>query len=184
METSTVAITSTNVAITSTVAITSDLYFTNIHILPTAVNATVCKNWYVNVIKILKRQKQAFYELQIYNLIVNKYNDCPSLYNNRVSRRLDFTDNKNNNNNIFDDNIFNIAYDNMIKNIFEYIKADDVVFLNIKESLIQYYTRYLSIHNKYCRMEILDMLDNKYVDEDIANEYKEILLKYYNYIIT
>ena len=178
METSTVAITSANIAITS------DLYFTNIHILPTAVNATVCKSWYVNVIKILKRQKQAFYELQIYNLIVNKYSDCPSLYNNRVRRRLDFTDNKKNSNNIFDDNIFNIAYDNMIKNIFEYLKADDVVFLNIKESLIQYYTRYLSIHNKYCRMEILDMLDNQYVDEDIANEYKEILLKYYNYIIT
>jgi len=58
------------------------------------------------------------------------------------------------------------------------------VFLNIKDNLILYYTKYITIHKKYCRMEILDMLEREYVDKDIALEYKEILLKYYNHIIT
>ena len=167
--------------------ITNDLYFTNIQILPKAVNAMVCKSWYTNIINILKKQKQTFYELQIYNLIVNKYSNYPPRGHN-IRRRLDFAvkNNKNvfNNNNIFEDNIFNIAYDNMIKNIFEYLKPDKVVFLNIKESLIQYYDKYITIHNRCCRMEMLDILDNNYIDEEIANEYKGILLKYYNHNIT
>ena len=163
----------------------SDLYFTNIRILPTAINAAVCKNWYVNITKVLQKQKQTFYELQIYNLIVNKYSDFP-LRGYKVQRRLDFADNRSsdwNRNNIYEDNIFNIAYDNMIKSIFNYLKADTVVFLNIKESLILYYTRYISIHHKYCRMELLDILEKEYIDKDIAHEYKEILLKYYKYVI-
>jgi hypothetical protein len=159
----------------------SDLYFTNIHILPTAINALVCKSWHSNIIKVLQKQKQTFYELQIYNLIVNKYSDFPRY---KVRRRLDFVDNRNHGNNMFEDNIFNIAYDNMIKNIFTYLKADTVVFLNIKESLILYYTKYISIHHKYCRMELLDILEKEYIDKDIAHEYKEILLKYYKYVIT
>lgn len=167
--------------------ITNDLYFTNIQILPKAVNAMVCKSWHTNIINILKKQKQTFYELQIYNLIVNKYSNYPPRGHN-IRRRLDFAvkNNKNvfNNNNIFEDNIFNIAYDNMIKNIFEYLKHDKVVFLNIKESLIQYYDKYITIHNRCCRMEMLDILDNNYIDEEIANEYKGILLKYYNHNIT
>jgi hypothetical protein len=164
------------------VSITNDLYFTNIRITPTAVNAMVCKNWYINIIKKLKKKKQTFYELQIYNLIINKYSNYPPFGYN-VRRRLDFAD-KNNKNNIYEDNIFNIAYDNMIKNIFNYLKEDDIVFLNIKDNLILYYTKYITIHKKYCRMEILDMLEREYVDKDIALEYKEILLKYYNHIIT
>jgi hypothetical protein len=163
------------------VSITNDLYFTNIRITPTAVNAMVCKNWYINIIKKLKKKKQTFYELQIYNLIINKYSNYPPFGYN-VRRRLDFAD-KNNKNNIYEDNIFNIAYDNMIKNIFNYLKEDDIVFLNIKDNLILYYTKYITIHKKYCRMEILDMLEREYVDKDIALEYKEILLKYYNHII-
>jgi hypothetical protein len=166
-------------------AITSDLYFTNIRILPTAANATVCRSWYANLIGILQKQKQTFYELQIYNLIVNKYSNYPPRTYN-IRRRLDFAkDNMNNLNNvnIFEDNILNIAYDNMIKNIFEYLKTDKVVFQNIKESLLEYYNRYMSIHKKYCRMEILDILDNDYIDEDIAKEYKGMLLKYYNHIV-
>jgi hypothetical protein len=70
-------------------AITSDLYFTNIRILPTAANATVCRSWYANVIGILQKQKQTFYELQIYNLIVNKYSNYPPRTYN-IRRRLDF----------------------------------------------------------------------------------------------
>lgn len=169
------------------VAIISDLYFTNIHISLTATNAMVCKSWYMNIINILKKQKQTFYELQIYNLIVNKYSNYPPRGHN-IRRRLDFAvkNNKNvfNNNNIFEDNIFNIAYDNMIRDIFKYLKKDNVVFLNIKDSLILYFTKYNAIYKKYCRMEILELTDSGYIDENIANEYKEILLKYYNYIIT
>lgn len=164
--------------------ITSDLYFANIHISPTAANATVCRSWYANVISILKKQKQTFYELQIYNLIVNKYSNYPPRTYN-IRRRLDFAkeSSSSSSGNIFENNILNIAYDNMIKNIFEYLKTDKVVFHNIKESLIEYYTRYMSIHKKCCRMEILDMLDNDYIDEDIAKEYKGMLLKYYKHIV-
>jgi len=159
--------------------IDNDLYFTHIYILPSAKNAAVCKNWYTNIISILKKKKQTFYELQIYNLIVNKYSNYPPQGYN-IRRRLDFQEN----NNIYDDNIFNIAYDNMISNIFNYLKKDNIVFLNIKESLIVYFIKYTAIYKKYCRMEILDMTDSGYIDDNIAKEYKEILLKYYNYIIT
>jgi hypothetical protein len=159
--------------------IDNDLYFTHIYILPSAKNAAVCKNWYTNIINILKKKKQTFYELQIYNLIVNKYSNYPPQGYN-IRRRLDFQEN----NNIYDDNIFNIAYDNMISNIFNYLKKDNIVFLNIKESLIVYFIKYSAIYKKYCRMEILDMTDSGYIDDNIAKEYKEILLKYYNYIIT
>ena len=164
--------------------IDNDLYFTHIFILPSAKNATVCKSWYSNVIRILKKKKQTFYELQIYNLIINKYSNYPPQGHN-IRRRLDFE--SFGNNNIYDDNIFNIAYDNMIRDIFKYLKKDTVVFLNIKDSLILYFTKYDAIYKKYCRMEILEMTDrgdSGYIDENIANEYKEILLKYYNYIIT
>ena len=168
------------------VSITNDLYFTNIRITSSAVNAMVCKSWYLNIIAKLKKKKQTFYELQIYNLLINKYSDSYPPFGYNVRRRLDFVDknNKNNKNNIYEDNIFNIAYDNMIKNIFNYLSKDRVVFLNIKESLILYYTKYFAIHKKYCRMEILDVLDNEYIDKDIALEYKDILFKYYNHIIT
>ena len=164
-------------------AITNDLYFTNIRILPTAVNAAVCKNWHTHIIRILKKQKQTFYELQIYNLIINKYSDYP-LRGYKVQRRIDFVDTNANANTIYEDNIFNIAYDNMIKQMFNYLQADKEVFLNIKESLILYYTKYISIHRKYCRMELLDILEKEYIDKDIANEYKDILLKYYNHVVT
>jgi hypothetical protein len=161
------------------IMIDNDLYFTHIYILPSAKNAAVCKNWYTNIISILKKKKQTFYELQIYNLIVNKYSNYPPQGYN-IRRRLDFQEN----NNIYDDNIFNIAYDNMISNIFNYLKKDNIVFLNIKESLIVYFIKYTAIYKKYCRMEILDMTDSGYIDDNIAKEYKEILLKYFNYIIT
>ena len=154
-------------AIPSGEAIPNDLYFENIRILPTAVNAAVCKSWYANIIRILKKQKQSFYELQIYNLIINKYSDYPQR-GHTVRRKIDFADK--NKNATYEDNIFNIAYDNMIKHIFHYLKADTVVFLNIKESLIHYYTRYISIHKKYG--------ENDYIDRDIAYEYKGILEKY------
>ena len=159
--------------------INTDLYFTNIHIIPSVTNAMVCKNWYTNIINILKKKKQEFYELQIYNLLINKYSNYPPQEYN-VRRRLDFVEN----NNIYKDNIFNIAYDNMIKNIFNYLKEDNIVFLNMKESLILYYTKYSTIYKKYCHMEILELTDSGYIDENIAKEYKEILLKYYNHIIT
>jgi hypothetical protein len=158
--------------------ITTDLYFTNIDIVPSATNALVCKNWYTNIINILKKKKQGFYELQIYNLLINKYSNYPPEGYN-VKRRLDFLGNNNINNN----NIFTIAYDNMIKNIFNYLKTDSIVFLNIKESLITYYTKYITIYKKYRHMEILELTNSGYIDENIAMEYKELLLKYYNYNI-
>ncbi len=167
-------------------AITSDLYFTNICVLPTAINAMVCKGWYSQIIKVLKKQKQTFYELQIYNLIVNKYSDYP-FKGYKVRRRIDFTDNNatySSNKNIYEDNVFNIAYDNMIKQIFNYLRADKEVYLNIRESIILYYSKYISIYHRNCRAELLDIVYKEYIDKDIACEYKDILLKYYGYEIT
>jgi hypothetical protein len=174
------------------VSLANDLYFTNIRVVPTAVNAMVCKQWYINIQDILKKQKQAFYELQIYNLIANKYSNYPP-YGYHTRRRLNFDGSSygssssygsgNKKDNIYEDNIFNIAYDNMIKNIFEYLKTDTRVFQSIKESLIVYYTKYVAIHNRCCRMELFDILNSEYIDEDIASEYKGILLKYYNHDI-
>ena len=157
--------------------ITTDLYFTHIQILPNSKNASVCKFWYSNIISILKKKKQTFYELQIYNLIINKYSNYPPQGYNNVRRRLDFAENYN----TYNDNIFTIAYDNMLKNIFDYLKKDSIVFLNIRDSLIVYYNKYTAIYKKYNRMEILEILDSGYVDENIACEYKVLLLKHYNY---
>ena len=172
-----------------------DLYFNNIPIAPIWVNAMVCKHWYINIIAILQKKKLEFYELQIYNLIVNKYSNYPP-YGYNTKRRLEFDENNggngnngsngsnvNNGCNIYEDNIFNIAYDNMIRNIFEYLKNDTKVFQGIKESLILYYTKYMALHARCCRLVMLDILCNEYIDADIANEYKQILLKYYNHDI-
>jgi hypothetical protein len=165
-------------------AITSDLYFTNIRVLPTTINAMVCKSWHSHIIKILKKQKQTFYELQIYNLIVNKHSDYP-FKGYKVRRRIYFADGNPtySNNNIYEDNLFNIAYDNMINEIFNYLRADRDVYLNIKESIILYYTKYISIYRRNCRAELLDILDKEYIDKDIACEYKNILFKHYNHVI-
>jgi hypothetical protein len=166
-----------------------DLYFNNIPIAPIWVNAMVCKHWYINIIAILQKKKLEFYELQIYNLIVNKYSNHPP-YGYNTKRRLEFDgsngcngNNGCNGSNIYEDNIFNIAYDNMIRNIFEYLKNDTKVFQGIKESLILYYTKYMALHARCCRLVMLDILCNEYIDADIANEYKQILLKYYNHDI-
>jgi hypothetical protein len=127
----------------------------------------------------LKKKKQTFYELQIYNLIINKYSSYPPQGYN-VRRRLDFAEN----NHIYNDNIFTIAYDNMLKNIFNHLKEDKTVFLKIRESLIVYYNKYIAIYKKYNRMGILEIIDSGYIDENIACEYKVLLSKYYNYDTT
>jgi hypothetical protein len=127
----------------------------------------------------LKKKKQTFYELQIYNLIINKYSSYPPQGYN-VRRRLDFAEN----NHIYNDNIFTIAYDNMLKNIFNYLKEDKTVFLKIRENLIVYYNKYIAIYKKYNRMGILEIIDSGYIDENIACEYKVLLSKYYNYDTT
>jgi len=50
--------------------------------------------------------------------------------------------------------------------------------------LISYYTKYIEIYKKYSIMEILEISDSGYIDKNIANEYKDILKKYYKYVIT
>lgn len=69
----------------------------------------------------------------------------------------------------------------MLKSIFDYLKKDSIVFSNIKESLIVYYNKYIAIYKKYNRMGILEIIDSGYIDENIACEYKVLLLKYYQY---
>lgn len=161
------------------VAITIDLYFTHININPSSINALVCKNWYTNIISILKKKKETFYELQIYNLIVNKYSNYPPYRVYNIRRRIDFTENKGKYCETIH-NIYNIAYDNMITQMFNYLKEDSVVFLNIKESMILYYNKYYNIYIKHSNHLIMSY---DHIDENIANEYKKILKKHYKYYI-
>jgi hypothetical protein len=160
--------------------ITNDLYFTHININPSAINVMVCKNWYTNIIGVLKKKKQTFYELQIYNLIVNKYSNYPPYRVYNIRRKIDFTENKGKYCETIH-NIYNIAYDNMIKEMFNHLREDSAVFLNIKESMILYYNKYFDMYIKNSKPHILSY---DHIDENIANEYKKILKNHYNYVIS
>lgn len=68
----------------------------------------------------------------------------------------------------------------MITQMFNYLKEDSVVFLNIKESMILYYNKYYNIYIKHSNHLIMSY---DHIDENIANEYKKILKKHYKYYI-
>ena len=53
--------------------INNDLYFTFIKISSNYRNLIVCKYWYKNIIKDIKKKKIDFYDIQLYNAINNKH---------------------------------------------------------------------------------------------------------------
>ena len=162
--------------------ITNDLYFTFIKISSNYTNLIVCKYWYKNIIKDIKKKKIDFYDIQLYNAINNKH--IFLLYNER-------------------DNVLLRAYDNIILNIMKNIINDNDVKYKIMDKMIDNYKQlsiiiaifynyntdttnntinannniYINNTNNYVK----DKFDN--IEKYIAEEYSKMLSKYYNYNI-
>jgi hypothetical protein len=144
--------------------INNDLFFTFIKIKYDYKNLLVCKYWYKNIIKHMKKKKEDFYDMKLYNAINNKYNYI--LYNNY-------------------DNIIVRAFDNIIHNIMKEIISDDDIKNSIMENIVENYKKLSIIITLYTITDIMKLGTN-YVDNTekcIAEEYAKILAKYYDYNI-
>lgn len=150
--------------------INTDLFFTFIKIKYDYTNLLVCKYWYKNIIKFIKKKKETFYDMQLYNAINNKY--IYVLYNDY-------------------DNIILRAHDNIITNILNEINKDIDIKNSIMNNIIDNYKK-LSI--------IISLLNNNIsgtsdtlstmstfcfgiMEKNMADEYARILSKFYNYNI-
>jgi hypothetical protein len=130
----------------------------------------VCKYWYKNIIKDIKKKKIDFYDIQLYNAINNKH--IFLLYNER-------------------DNVLLRAYDNIILNIMKNIINDNDVKYKIMDKMIDNYKQ-LSIiiaifynYNTDTTNNINNYAKDKFdnIEKYIAEEYSKMLSKYYNYNI-
>ena len=160
--------------------ITGDLYFTFIKIPSNYKCLLVCKSWHKNIIGDIKKRKIEFYDMQLYNAINNKY--IFLLYSAY-------------------DKVLLQAYDNVIINIMKIIIKDDDIRDKIMEKFIENYKQLsiiISIFHNYNTTAIVANAANaatiatqniKYTSDDdniekyIADEYANILSKYYNYNI-
>jgi len=154
--------------------INNDLYFTFIKIPSNYKCLLVCKSWYKNIIGDIKKRKMEFYDMQIYNAINNKH--IFLLYSAY-------------------DKVLLQAYDNVIINIMKIIIKDDYIKDKIMEKFIENYKKLsiiISIFNNYNNNNnnnnmnnTQDMQDNSNddIEKYIADEYANILSKYYNYNI-
>ena len=163
--------------------ITSDLYFTFIKIPSNYKCLLVCKSWHKNIIGDIKKRKIEFYDMQLYNAINNKY--IFLLYSAY-------------------DKVLLQAYDNVIINIMKIIIKDDDIRDKIMEKFIENYKQLsiiISIFQNYNTTAIeadatnanantntntqnikyINDVDN--IEKFIADEYANILSKYYNYNI-
>jgi hypothetical protein len=160
--------------------ITGDLYFTFIKIPSNYKCLLVCKSWHKNIIGDIKKRKIEFYDMQLYNAINNKH--IFLLYSAY-------------------DKVLLQAYDNVIKNIMNVIINDADIIDKIMEKFIENYKQLsiiISIFHNYNTTAIAanaanaanattqNIKDIGYVDnieKFIADEYANILSKYYNYNI-
>ena len=160
--------------------ITGDLYFTFIKIPSNYKCLLVCKSWHKNIIGDIKKRKIEFYDMQLYNAINNKY--IFLLYSAY-------------------DKVLLQAYDNVIINIMKIIIKDDDIRDKIMEKFIENYKQLsiiISIFQNYSTTAIeadanantntntqnikyINDVDN--IEKFIADEYANILSKYYNYNI-
>lgn len=140
-----------------------DLYFTHIKINSIHRNLIVCKSWYKNIICHLNIKKVEFYDMQLYNAINNKY--IFLLYSSV-------------------DNVLLRAYDNIIINTMKIIVSDNVIRDKIMEKLIDNYKQLSiiisSLFNNYNIYKNKDIIN---IDKYMADEYANILSKYYDYNI-
>ncbi len=163
--------------------ITGDLYFTFIKIPSNYKCLLVCKSWHKNIIGDIKKRKIEFYDMQLYNAINNKH--IFLLYRAY-------------------DKVLLQAYDNVIINIMKIIIKDADIRDKIMEKFIENYKQLsiiISIFHNYNTTAIVANAANavnaatiatqniKYTSDDdniekyIADEYANILSKYYNYNI-
>ena len=158
--------------------ITGDLYFTFIKIPSNYKCLLVCKSWHKNIIGDIKKRKIEFYDMQLYNAINNKH--IFLLYSAY-------------------DKVLLQAYDNVIINIMKIIIKDADIRDKIMEKFIENYKQLsiiISIFHNYNTTAIVATnatnaanQNKKYTSDDdniekfIADEYANILSKYYNYNI-
>ena len=157
--------------------ITGDLYFTFIKIPSNYKYLLVCKSWHKNIIGDIKKWKIEFYDMQLYNAINNKH--IFLLYSAY-------------------DKVLLQAYDNVIINIMKIIIKDADIRDKIMEKFIENYKQLsiiISIFHNYNTTAIaanaatIATQNIKYTSDDdniekyIADEYANILSKYYNYNI-
>ena len=157
--------------------ITGDLYFTFIKIPSNYKCLLVCKSWHKNIIGDIKKRKIDFYDMQLYNAINNKH--IFLLYSAY-------------------DKVLLQAYDNVIINIMKIIIKDADIRDKIMEKFIENYKQLsiiISIFHNYNTTAIaanaatIATQNIKYTSDDdniekyIADEYANILSKYYNYNI-
>ena len=151
--------------------INNDLYFTFIKISSNYTNLMVCKYWYKNIIKDIKKKKLEFYDTQLYYAINNKH-----MY-------LSYSK---------FDKILLSAYDNIILNIIKNVINDEDIKDNFMNKMIENYKQ-LSIiiaifynYNTNTSTDITnrnddDKFDN--IEKYIAEDYSKLLSQYYNYNI-
>ena len=151
--------------------INNDLYFTFIKIPSNYTNLMVCKYWYKNIIKDIKKKKLEFYDTQLYYAINNKH-----MY-------LSYSK---------FDKILLSAYDNIILNIIKNVINDEDIKDNFMNKMIENYKQ-LSIiiaifynYNTNTSTNITnrnddDKFDN--IEKYIAEDYSKLLRQYYNYNI-
>ena len=151
--------------------INNDLYFTFIKIPSNYTNLMVCKYWYKNIIKDIKKKKLEFYDTQLYYAINNKH-----MY-------LSYSK---------FDKILLSAYDNIILNIIKNVINDEDIKDNFMNKMIENYKQ-LSIiiaifynYNTNTSTNITnrnddDKFDN--IEKYIAEDYSKLLSQFYNYNI-
>ena len=158
--------------------ITGDLYFTFIKIPSNYKCLLVSKSWHKNIIGDIKKRKIEFYDMQLYNAINNKH--IFLLYSAY-------------------DKVLLQAYDNVIINIMKIIIKDADIRDKIMEKFIENYKQLsiiISIFHNYnttaivatntanaTNQNIKYTSDDDNIEKFIADEYANILSKYYNYNI-
>lgn len=155
--------------------INNDLYFTFIKISSNYTNLMVCKYWYKNIIKDIKKKKLEFYDTQLYYAINNKH-----MY-------LSYSK--------FDKILWS-AYDNIILNIIKNVINDEDIKDNFMNKMIENYKQlsiiiaifynYNTNTNTNTSTNITnrnddDKFDN--IEKYIAEDYSKLLSQYYNYNI-
>lgn len=152
----------------------NDLYFTHIKIAPIYRNTIVCRNWYNNTKVSLWDKKIEFYDLQLFNLINSKcacYIRYKYVYDKEGLIDRENIDDGNN-------KLFINSYDNLINALMNNIVVDLKFKKDMCDKMKDSYNKTKELYNSY-----MTHLYN-FTDRDIAEEYKRLLVKYYDYDIS
>jgi len=151
--------------------INNELFFTFIKINYEYNNLLVCKYWYNNIIKHIKKKKEKFYDMLLYNAIHNKY--MYILYNSVDSIVTKIGADSN-------DRVIVNAYNSIIRNIMKEIIKDDDIKENIMNCIIETYKK-LSILITFYNIIPGLVNDTNYTEKYMADEYSDILKTYFDY---